>query len=108
MKRKSKIKNVILPRGQRTYPAHPRRFKGETETLPLWQQVYNLVDGKVNRISYDAYYEQGAGYTLPEEVHEMVRMLGEIDEETPRDKLHEFAGYAVSPAVNQIIFGSTL
>jgi hypothetical protein len=81
--------------------------------LPLWQQVYNMVDSKVARLSLQAYDAANTGrkrhvpYTIPAEAEDMVQMLGELGPDTSTERCQEIAGYATSPAINQAIYGGT-
>ena len=92
-------------------PQYSARFPAP---VALWERVYNLVDGKVYRLSWQAYVAANRGkarhvpYTVPAEVDEMVAMLGELDEHCTPQRCEEIAGFATSPGVNQLIFGGTL
>jgi len=88
-------------------PYNPRFVSADGSAIDLWKQVYNMLDSKVWRLSWHAYVEQGVPYRTPEEVDDMVKLLGEIDENTSPERLRELAGYATSPGINQAIFGRT-
>lgn len=90
-------------------PKYQSRYPNPAE---LWQQVYNMVDSKVYRLSWAAFVSANRGkkthvaYSLPDEAEDMVKMLRELmSGECSGERCEEIAAFATSPAVNQLIYG---
>lgn len=88
------------------------------ENLSMWEQTHNILDGKLWRLSAQAYtranqYPNGTWrkkhvpYTLCDEAQDLLDLLKELSPDTSRERCEEMVAFAISPAVNQKIFGRT-
>jgi len=81
------------------------------KTKSLKQQVNDILHSKIKRIARACYLKANPNwqtskkhnpYTLPQEVHDMTKMLGRIEIAT-NEELESFAHYATNGAVARMI-----